>query len=90
LNKEVGKTVDGVAAIDLSPIKDILSETGPVYLPDFDLTITRGNLYEKVEAEVQDNTFPGTHQKASFLTALSRSLLGRPDKIDLYSEAISS
>jgi len=81
LNKEVGKNVDGEAAIDLSPIKDILSETGPVYLSDFDLTITGDNLYEKVEAEVQNNTFPGTHQKASFLTALSRSLLGSFGKL---------
>jgi hypothetical protein len=81
LNKEVGKTVDGVVSIDLSPIKNILGEIGPVYLPDFNLNITSENLYEKVESEVQDNTFPGTHQKASFLTALSRELLGSIGKL---------
>lgn len=82
LSKEVDKSVDGVAAIDLSPIKDILGEVGSVYLPDFNLNITSENLYEKVESEVQDNSFPGTHQKASFLTALSRNLLGNLGKLN--------
>jgi hypothetical protein len=80
LNKEVAKTVDGVIAIDLSPIKGILKHTGGVMLSDFNLEINDKNLYEKTQSEVQDNFFPGTHKKASFLTALSRSLLAEIEK----------
>ena len=76
LDKELGKKVDGVMAIDLFPIKEILRVTGPIFLSDYNLDITSDNLYEKTQNEVQDNFFPGTHKKASFLTALSRSLLG--------------
>ena len=75
LNKETDQKVDGVVALDLNIVKDILSFTGPVFLPDFNLGISDKNLYEKTQSEVQDNFFPGTHKKASFLTALSRQLL---------------
>lgn len=75
LDKEIGKEVDGVVAIDLDPIKRILKLTGPVFLSDYNLSISSDNLYEKTQSEVQDNFFPGTHKKASFLTALSRNLL---------------
>lgn len=81
LDKEVGRQVDGVLATDLQPIKDILKYTGPIFLPDFNMDITSDNLYEKTQAEVQDNFFPGTHKKASFLTALSRSLLAEMSKL---------
>ncbi|MCX6703937.1 MAG: DUF4012 domain-containing protein, partial [Candidatus Woesebacteria bacterium] len=75
LDKEISKQVDGVIAVDLFPIKEILKYTGPVFLSDYGLDITSENLYEKTQAEVESNFFPGTHKKASFLTALSRNLL---------------
>ena len=86
LDKEVGRSVDGVIAIDLQPIKDILKSTGPVFLPDFNMSIDTNNLYEKTQSESQDSFFPGTHKKASFLTALSRSLLGEIGKLDSTKE----
>jgi len=76
LDKEIGKDVDGVFSIDLAPVRDILKLTGPIFLPDYNLNINSDNLYEQTESESQDNSFPGAHNKASFLTALSRSLLG--------------
>lgn len=80
LDKEVDKSVDGVVAIDLDPVKEVLKIIGPILLTDYNLNITSENLYEKVQAEVQDNFFPGTHNKASFLTALSKSILNKvPD-----------
>ncbi|HET7099487.1 MAG TPA: DUF4012 domain-containing protein [Patescibacteria group bacterium] len=82
LNKEIGREVDGVVAVDLEPIKQILKHTGSVFLPDFNLDISDQNLYEKTQSEVQDNFFPGTHKKASFLTALSRSILTNLNKLD--------
>lgn len=75
LDKEIDRQVEGVVAIDLSPVKEILKYTGPVYLPDYNIDITSENIYEKTQSEVQENFFPGTHKKASFLTALSRNLV---------------
>ncbi len=85
LDKEVDQQVDGVFAIDLYPIKDFLNVSGAIYLSDYDINITAENLYEKVQSEVQDNFFPGTHKKASFLTALSRSILSEMDNLS-YSQ----
>ena len=81
LDKEISKQVDGVVAIDLFPIKEILKHTGPVFLSDYNMDITSDNLYEKTQNEVDNNFFPGTHKKASFLTALSRSLLAEVTKL---------
>lgn len=77
LDKEMDKNVDGVIAVDLYPIEDFLKVSGPISLPDYGTQITSENFYEKVQSEVQDNFFPGTHKKASFLTALSKSILGQ-------------
>lgn len=75
LDKEIDRRVDGVISIDLTPIKDLLKIIGPIYLADYDMDITSENLYEKTQGEVQEEFFPGTHKKASFLTALSRNLV---------------
>ncbi|NMC99758.1 MAG: DUF4012 domain-containing protein [Bacteroidales bacterium] len=80
-NKEMNQQVDGVVAFDLEPIKEILKYTGPIFLADYNLTITPENLYEKTQEEAQANTFPGSRQKASFLTALSRSLISEVSKM---------
>lgn len=82
LDKEIDRQVDGVIAIDLTPIKNILELTGPIFLSDYNLEISSQNLYEKVQSEVQNNFFPGTHKKASFLTALSRSILDKMKTLD--------
>jgi len=81
LDKELSKRVDGVVAIDLFPIKETLKSTGPIFLSDYNMDITADNLYEKTQSEVENNFFPGTHKKASFLTALSRNLLGEVTKL---------
>ena len=82
LDKETDQQVDGVVSIDLGLVRDILKYTGPVFLPDYNLDISDKNLYEKTQEEVQNNFFPGTHKKASFLTALSRSLIAEITKLD--------
>ena len=76
LDKELDIPVDGVIAIDLHLVKDLIKETGPVFLKDFQTEIMADNLYEKTQTEVQGNFFPGSSKKANFLTALSRELMG--------------
>jgi hypothetical protein len=75
IDKEIDRQVDGVIAVDLGPARDILKHTGSIYLPDYQMDITSQNLYEKTQEEVHEDFFPGTHKKASFLTALSRNLI---------------
>lgn len=82
LNKEMEQSVDGTIAIDLNPIKKILNYTGPIFLPDYNLTVTAENLYEKTQQESQANFFAGSRKKASFLTALSRVLIGKISQVD--------
>ncbi|MEK7550530.1 MAG: DUF4012 domain-containing protein [Patescibacteria group bacterium] len=75
IDKEIDRQVGGVITFDLYPIKDLLGVTGPIYLADYEMDITSDNLYEKTQSEVHEDFFPGTHKKASFLTALSRNLV---------------
>lgn len=82
LNKEVEQKVDGTIAIDLYPIKNILNYTGPIFLPDYNLTIDSNNLYKKTQQESEANFFAGSRKKASFLTALSRVLISEISKLN--------
>lgn len=96
LDKEMDQKVDGVFGIDLNVVKDTLKLTGPIFLPDYNLSITSDNLYEKTQAEAEEEFFPGSHQKRSFITALSRSLvsqienLGRDKKLPLLYDLIQN
>jgi hypothetical protein len=56
-------------------VKELLKVTGPIELKDFNERIDDKNVYEKTQAEVQSNFFPGSITKASFLSALTKSLL---------------
>jgi len=76
LDKEVNTQVDGVFAVDLKTVSEMLKVTGPIFLADYNLDITSDNLYQKTQAEAQGEFFPGSRKKASFLTALSRNLIG--------------
>jgi hypothetical protein len=81
LDKEIGKKFDGVVSVDLFPIRELLRITGPIFLADYNMDITPDNLYEKTQNEVQNDFFPGTHKKASFITALSQTLLNEVSKL---------
>ena len=75
VSKEMDMTVDGVIAMDLNFIKDIVAATGPVKIKDYDRTVNKDNLYEIVQYEAEKDFFPGSQQKTSFLTALSKELI---------------
>lgn len=81
LDKELNEKVDGVIAIDLIFVKNLLEVTGPINLPDFSLTIDSNNLYQIVQSEVEDEFFPGSIKKASILTSLSRNLISEIENL---------
>lgn len=70
LNEETGEMVDGVIAVDLSFVKNILKSTGSIRLPDYNETITQDNLFEKTDEHAEKNFFPGSTQKKDFLMSL--------------------
>ena len=76
-NKETGERVDGVVALDISAIEDLLSVLGTLDLPDYGEQITSSNLFEKAISHAEVNFFPGTQAKKSFLTALTSALFNK-------------
>lgn len=77
LDKEVGQSVDGVIAIDLQVIKNILNNLGPLEVKDYDLDVDTNNLYEITQSQAEKDFFPGSYSKASFLTALSQEIVNK-------------
>jgi len=73
--KETGQEVDGVFAFNLEAAKKILTNIGEIYLADFGEKINADNLFAKAEFYSEANFFPGSQQKASFLTALGKQIL---------------
>ncbi len=75
LEKEMGKSVDGVFSVDLEVAKSLLSGVGPIYLPDFGKTINKDNFYVETQIAAESEFFPGSDKKRNFLTALNRALI---------------
>ena len=75
LEKETGKKVNGVIAIDLAVVKSILGVIGEIYVTDFKEKVNEGNLYEQAEYYSETKFFAGSVQKASFLGGVSKQLM---------------
>jgi len=75
LDKEIDVPVDGVMAIDLNTIKDFLEVIGPIYLSDYQTSVSDDNFYEKTQSEVGGDFFPGSTKKANFITALAKEMI---------------
>ncbi len=67
------QNLDGVIAINTSYIKSILDVVGPIWLPDYQLTVTSENIIESARAD-RESFFPGSYQKPQFLQTLSTYL----------------
>ena len=73
--KETGKTVHGVIAINSSLIIQILTFLGSIQLPDTKDVITADNFYEKSIHSTQTDFFPGSTQKKDFLGSLVKTIM---------------
>jgi hypothetical protein len=73
--KESGKRIDGVLAINVPIIVSILKAIGPIQLPDYNDRITEENFFGKSLYYTQNNFFPGSTQKRDFLGALARAVM---------------
>jgi len=75
--KETGERVEGVLALDLSAIEDLLFSVGPLDLTDYSQKITSENLFEQAQAHSEIGFFPGSQAKKSFLTSLTTQLFNK-------------
>lgn len=75
--KETGSTVDGVIALDLTFVENLLAKIGPVRLEDYNEDITSANLLEKGQYYSEVGFFPGSTQKRDFFATLTATLLNK-------------
>ncbi len=73
--KELGQSVDGVIAISLPMVTELLRITGPIELLDFNERISESNFFAKSLLYTETDFFPGSTQKKDFLGALISALL---------------
>lgn len=81
LKLETGQQVDGVVAIDLSFMRSVLGVIGPVYVPEYNQTVTADNLFLLTEQHAEKNTFAGSSQKKDFLRALFTALQAKTTNV---------
>ncbi|HEX6976891.1 MAG TPA: DUF4012 domain-containing protein [Patescibacteria group bacterium] len=77
VEKEFDRNVDGVVGVDLSVVREILKETGPIDLADVNMQVDYKNLFQKIQFEVESQFFPGSQKKATILTSLEKSLVDK-------------
>ncbi|RJR26945.1 DUF4012 domain-containing protein [candidate division WWE3 bacterium] len=73
--KVTGESLDGVIAVDLYFVQNILKATGPIFLTAYNEEINAENLYERAEFHSEFNYENGSDSKRSFLTVLGSKLL---------------
>ncbi|MFH1832810.1 MAG: DUF4012 domain-containing protein [Candidatus Levyibacteriota bacterium] len=73
LDLETSEQVNGVIAVDLSFVKNLLKVLGPLEVPDYNETVTSDNLYLLTQKHAEKNFFPGSTQKKDFLRSLFNS-----------------
>jgi hypothetical protein len=76
---DTGETVDNVVEVTPQVLQTLLKETGPVTLPQYNLTITDTNFLETVQLEVEagNDKKQGKDPKAGILTGLAQVLMQR-------------
>lgn len=75
--KETGERLEGVLALDVSAMENLLDVIGPLDLPDYNEKITAENLFEKALTHAELSFFPGSQGKKNFLTALAGQLFNK-------------
>lgn len=74
LLSELKQQVDGIIALDLSSVKNLLEVIGDVKVVDYNETVSSKNLFQVTQEKVETNFFPGSTQKKNFLKSLYSSI----------------
>jgi hypothetical protein len=76
LNLELNQKVNGVIAVDLNFIKNLLDQMGTIEVPDYNEKVNSQNFFMLTESHSDRNSFPGSTQKKDFLRALFNAIAG--------------
>lgn len=87
LEKEIGRTVDGVIGINLFVAQRILQAVGEIEIPDYKEKINADNFFEKATYHIEAGFFPGSSKKSDFLGSVSRILLNKLENADQKTRA---
>ncbi|MFA6364817.1 MAG: DUF4012 domain-containing protein [Candidatus Paceibacterota bacterium] len=79
---EKGITFDGAIAINIEVIETLLSVTGPIPLPEYNLTITSENFLPEVQREVEAGKDKAAGQPKKILKVLTPMLLEKLKGLD--------
>ncbi|MGB9911473.1 MAG: DUF4012 domain-containing protein [Microgenomates group bacterium] len=82
LDKETGRTVDGVIGINIYFIQDLLKAIGEIEIPDYEEKINADNFFERAEYYSEVGFFPGSTQKQDFLGKVARVLFSEIKKAE--------
>lgn len=74
LKHEMNLSFDGVIALDLQMVQELLKGLGGVYVSDYGEQITPENLFLKTQSISELGFFPGSTQKRDFIGSLTRSM----------------
>ncbi len=74
LRHEMNLAFDGVFAIDLHAVQELLRGMDGVFLTDYQEAITADNLFFKTQSASEMGFFPGSTQKKDFIGSLARSI----------------
>ena len=74
-SQAMGDKIDGVLGLDLNIVQNLLELTGPIYLAQFNESVTTDNFFEKTEFHSEADYYSGSPQKKTFLSLLSAKLL---------------
>lgn len=74
LDKSLNRQVDGVIGFNLEAAKKLISGFGEIYLADFNEKISADNIFERAEFWSENEFFPGSNQKAAFLSVMGQQL----------------
>ncbi len=82
-SQAMGDNIDGVIAFDLNIVQNLLELAGPIYLAQFNETITTENFFEKTEFYSEADYYSGSPQKKTFLSLLAAKLLENIFKLEI-------
>ena len=66
---------DGIFAVNLWPIVDVIELMEPVRIADYSLAVTKDNFYEQAQYYAESDFFPGSTAKKDFLGSVGKQLM---------------
>jgi len=69
------KNIDGIIAINFGLIQKLIGILGSIHIIDFNETVDSRNIYTFTQTYSENNSFPGSTQKQSFLNSLGTNLI---------------